>query len=79
MRIQKPTHLFFQANPLLICNVINMLDAIKSALIKACNNTKVPNIVCMAAHMHMHASLLLLQKYHLLMDSCEIYCIAISR
>ena len=52
-----------------------MLDAIESVLIKACDNTEVPNIICMAAH----ASLLLLQKYHSLTDDCEIYHIAIGR
>jgi hypothetical protein len=52
-----------------------MLDAIESALIKARDNTEVPNVVRVAAH----ASLLLLQKYHSLTDDCEIYRIAIGR
>jgi hypothetical protein len=52
-----------------------MLDAIEVGLVKARDNTEVPNVVRVAVH----ASLLLLQKYHSLTDECEIYRIAISK
>jgi hypothetical protein len=52
-----------------------MLDAIEVSLIKARDNADAPNVVRVAAH----ASLLLLQKYHLLTDDCEVYRIAIGK
>jgi hypothetical protein len=52
-----------------------MLDAIKLALIRAHNTTEAPNVVRVAAH----ASLLLLLKYHSLMDDCDMYPIAIGK
>ncbi|TFK37814.1 hypothetical protein BDQ12DRAFT_607102, partial [Crucibulum laeve] len=72
---QNLTDLFSQAEVPLIVEALPMLEVLEVALEGAREDADAPNVVCVAAQ----AALLLLDKYSVFTNECELYQIAIGK
>lgn len=71
-----PTKLFSQSQVPLIVDAIPMLEAIEESMVavRDDNDAELPNVIRVAAQ----AALLLIDKYSIFTNDCELYQIAIG-
>lgn len=71
-----PTKLFSQSQVPLIVDAIPMLEAIEESMVavRDDNDAELPNVIWVAAQ----AALLLIDKYSIFTNDCELYQIAIG-